>query len=126
MKDLVEVFNAQQKAKFTKKFPNYRPGDTVRVSCKIIEGESSRIQVFEGVVIAHEKGRDNFNAAFTVRKMSHDGIGVERKFMAYSPLVEKIEIIKRGDVRKSKLYYLRNLKGKSARIREKLNIPVKN
>ena len=84
-----------------------------------MEGDSSRIQIFEGVIIAKERQKNNFNSTITVRKISQN-IGVERKFLIHSPLVEKIEITKKGVVRRGKLYYLRNLKGKSARIKEKI------
>lgn len=122
MTNILEKFNNQQVQNLVKdrNFPDFQSGDTVRVSYRIVEGESSRIQVFEGVVIGKEKQKKDFNSTITVRKISYN-IGVERKFMLYSPLVEKIEIIKKGVVRQSKLYYLRNLRGKSARIKEKLD-----
>ncbi|MBW1971633.1 MAG: 50S ribosomal protein L19 [Deltaproteobacteria bacterium] len=96
--------------------PEFSPGDTVRVHFRIVEGEKERIQVFEGVVIRKRKGR--VRSTFTVRKVSY-GIGVERIFPTYSPRIEKIEVISRGRVRRAKLYYLRKLRGKAARIREK-------
>ena len=122
MVNIVEKFNEKQVQALQngRDFPNYRVGDTVRVSYKIVEGESSRIQAFEGVVIAKEKQKKDFNSTLTVRKVSH-GVGVERKFLLHSPLIEKIEIVKKGVVRRGKLYYLRNLKGKSARIKEKID-----
>lgn len=122
MVNIIEKFNAQQVQNLKKErtFPDFRPGDTVRVSYKIVEGDSSRIQVFEGVVIGKEKQKVDFNSTITVRKISYN-IGVERKYLLHSPLVEKIEIVKKGVVRQSKLYYLRELRGKSARIKEKLN-----
>ena len=96
----------------------FAPGDTVRVGVRIVEGDSERVQNFEGVVIARKKSSGHYHASFVVRKLS-DGEGVERTFMLHSPLVEKITIIKRGKVRRSKLYYLRKLTGKAARIEEK-------
>ncbi|MBO4956349.1 MAG: 50S ribosomal protein L19 [Rickettsiales bacterium] len=121
MTNIVEEFNKKQTQILSseKKIPDFRPGDTVKVSYKIVEGDSSRIQVFEGVVIAKEKQVSDFNSTITVRKISH-GVGVERKFLIHSPLVEKIEISKKGVVRRGKLYYLRNLEGKSARIKGKI------
>ena len=96
--------------------PDFRSGDTVKVHAKIREGEKERIQVFEGVVISKRKGLSN--ATFTVRKVSY-GIGVERIFLLHSPAIDKIEVVARGRVRKSKIYYLRNLRGKAARIKER-------
>ncbi len=96
--------------------PDFRPGDTVRVHVKVVEGNRSRIQVFTGVVIARN-GR-GVAEAFTVRKVSF-GTGVERTFPLHSPIIEKIEVERRGDVRRAKLYYLRGLKGKAAKIKEK-------
>lgn len=121
MTDILNKFNEQevQRLKINRDFPNYKPGDTVKISYRILEGDSSRIQIFEGVVIAKEKQKKDLNSTLTVRKISQN-IGVERKFMIHSPLVEKIEVTKKGIVRRGKLYYLRNLKGKSARIREKI------
>ena len=122
MVNILEKFNEKQVQVLEngRKFPNYKAGDTVRVSYKIVEGDTGRIQVFEGVVIAKEKQKKDFNSTLTVRKNSH-GVGVERKFLLHSPLVEKIEIVKQGVVRRGKLYYLRNLEGKSARIKGKIN-----
>lgn len=100
--------------------PSFRVGDTISVKYKITEGSTTRLQAFKGVVIARTKGDDNYNATFTVRKIS-DGIGVERKFPLYSPLLAGIEVLKQGIVRKSKIYYLRKLTGKAARIKEKLD-----
>ena len=96
--------------------PDFRPGDTVRVSIRIIEGTKERVQVFQGVVIRRRRG--TMGASFTVRKVS-DGIGVEKTFPLHSPRLEKVEVVSQGRVRRSKLYYLRNLSGKAARIREK-------
>ncbi|MFT6195319.1 MAG: large subunit ribosomal protein L19 [Cognaticolwellia sp.] len=97
--------------------PDYRPGDTVVVQVKVTEGEKSRLQAFEGVVIAI-KNR-GINSAFTVRKTSN-GVGVERVFQTHSPIVDSIVVKRRGDVRQAKLYYLRELSGRKARIKEKL------
>ena len=99
------------------KRPDFGPGDTVKVHVKIKEGDKERIQVFQGTVIA--KGGRGANQSFTVRKISA-GVGVERVFPLFSPSVAKIELVKTGAVRRAKLYYLRNLKGKSARIEEKI------
>lgn len=96
--------------------PDFHPGDTVKVHVKIKEGEKERIQVFQGVVISKRKG--NTNASFTVRKVSY-GVGVERIFPMHSPIIDRIEIVSRGRVRRAKIYYLRKLRGKAARIKEK-------
>ena len=101
----------------TKEVPAFAPGDTVVVQVKVIEGTRERLQAFEGVVIGVRNRA--LNSAFTVRKISH-GIGVERTFQTYSPLVDSITVKRRGDVRQSKLYYLRDLSGRAARIKEKL------
>ncbi|GIV15993.1 MAG: 50S ribosomal protein L19 [Armatimonadota bacterium] len=95
--------------------PEFGPGDTVRVHAKVIEGNKERIQVFEGVVIARKHG--GISETFTVRKISH-GVGVERTFMLHSPRIDKIEVVRRGKVRRAKLYYLRKKIGKAARIKE--------
>jgi len=96
--------------------PDFRAGDTVRVHIRIIEGSKERIQVFQGVVIRRRNGA--MGASFTVRKVSH-GVGVEKTFGIHNPRLEKIELVSRGRVRRSRLYYLRNLRGKAARIRER-------
>ena len=96
--------------------PDFRAGDTVNVHVKVIEGEKSRIQVFKGVVIRRQNG--GIRETFTVRKVSF-GIGVERTFPVHSPNIDHIEVLTRGDVRRAKLYYLRNLRGKAAKIKEK-------
>jgi large subunit ribosomal protein L19 len=98
--------------------PDFVSGDTVKVHVKIKEGEKERIQVFQGVVISKRKGTTN--ASFTVRKVSY-GIGVERIFPLHSPIIDKIEVISKGKVRRAKIYYLRKLRGKAARIKEKRN-----
>jgi large subunit ribosomal protein L19 len=110
---------AELEAEQSKKdVPEFSPGDTVVVQVKVKEGDRERIQAFEGVVIA--KRNRGFNSAFTVRKISH-GVGVERTFQTHSPLIDSIQVVRRGDVRQAKLYYLRELSGKAARIKEKLN-----
>jgi large subunit ribosomal protein L19 len=96
--------------------PDFRPGDTVKVHVKVVEGTRSRIQVFQGVVIRRHGG--GLGETFTVRKVSF-GTGVERTFPVHTPVVDKIEVVTRGDVRRAKLYYLRELRGKKAKIREK-------
>jgi len=98
--------------------PEFAPGDTVRVHFKVVEGERERIQIYEGVVIA--RTNKALNSCFTVRKISY-GEGVERVFPLYSPRIEKIEVVRRGAVRRAKLYYLRSRRGKSARIAEKVD-----
>lgn len=100
-----------------KPLPNFQPGDTVIVQVKVKEGERVRLQSFEGVVIA--KRNRGYQSSFTVRKISH-GVGVERVFSSYSPMIESVEIKRRGDVRRAKLYYMRELSGRAARIKEKL------
>jgi large subunit ribosomal protein L19 len=104
------------KAKAAGKIPDFAPGDTVRVDVKVIEGTRERIQAFEGVCIARKNA--GFNSSFTVRKISY-GEGVERVFPLYSPRIAGIEVLRRGDVRRAKLYYLRSRRGKAARIAEK-------
>ena len=99
--------------------PEFRPGDTVKVHVRVIEGNRSRIQVFQGVVIRRQGG--GIRETFTVRKVSF-GVGVERTFPVHTPVVEKIEVVTRGDVRRAKLYYLRDLRGKAAKIKEKRNV----
>ena len=96
--------------------PAFRPGDTVKVHVRVVEGNRSRIQVFQGVIIRRQGG--GIRETFTVRKVSF-GVGVERTFPVHTPVVEKIEILTRGDVRRAKLYYLRDLRGKAAKIKEK-------
>jgi large subunit ribosomal protein L19 len=96
--------------------PDFRPGDTLKVHVKVVEGTRSRVQVFQGVVIRRSGG--GVRETFTVRKISF-GVGVERTFPVHSPALDKIEVLTRGDVRRAKLYYLRSLRGKAAKIREK-------
>jgi large subunit ribosomal protein L19 len=110
------VIEAIEKEQMRVDIPDFRPGDTVKVHARIQEGEKERIQIFQGVVIRKRKG--NTGATFTVRKVSY-GIGVERIFPLHAPLVDKIEVLTRGKVRRSRLYYLRKLRGKAARIKER-------
>ena len=114
MSTIIQAIEAEQ---MNKEIPDFGPGDTVAVSVKVKEGDRERIQIFEGVVIA--KRNRGLNSAFTVRKMSY-GEGVERVFQTYSHAVAGIEVKRRGDVRRAKLYYLRGLTGKAARIKEKV------
>ena len=115
MSNLIQTIEQEQMTQ--QNFPDFRTGDTIIVKVKVKEGTRERLQAFEGVVIARRNRK--FNSSFTVRKISH-GEGVERVFALYSPLIADIEIKRRGDVRKGKLYHLRNLRGKAARIKEKL------
>lgn len=120
----VQKFEADQLAKLTEgkaPIPEFGPGDTLKVSIKIVEGERERIQAYEGVCIS--RMGTNINAKFTVRKISY-GEGVERVFPLFSPRIEKIEVVRKGKVRRAKLYYLRGLRGKSARITEKTEARV--
>lgn len=112
-----KVIQAIEAEQMEKTVPAFAPGDTVVVQVKVVEGNRERLQAFEGVVIG--KRNRGLNSAFTVRKISH-GVGVERTFQTYSPLVAAIDVKRRGDVRQAKLYYLRERSGKSARIKEKL------
>ena len=114
MSNIIEQLEQEQ---ITREIPVFQPGDTVSVQVKVKEGNRERLQTFEGVVIA--KRNRGLNSAFTVRKISH-GEGVERVFQTYSPAIADIVVKRRGDVRRSKLYYLRGLEGKAARIKEKL------
>jgi large subunit ribosomal protein L19 len=113
MSNIIDQLEKEQ----LKQIPDFAPGDTVVVQVKVKEGERERIQAFEGIVIA--KRNRGLNSAFTVRKISH-GTGVERVFQTHSPLISEIQVKRRGDVRRAKLYYLRDLTGKAARIKEKL------
>jgi len=116
--NILQKFEAKTLQKLTegKEYPKFSPGDTVKVNLKIREGERERIQAYEGVVIA--RSGTNINASFTVRKISY-GEGVERVFPLFSPRIESIELVRRGSVRRAKLYYLRDRRGKSARITER-------
>ena len=115
--NIIEQLNQEEIARMGKKLPDFAPGDTIVVQVKVKEGTRQRLQAYEGVVIA--KRNRGLNSAFTVRKISA-GEGVERTFQTHSPLVAAIEVKRRGDVRRAKLYYLRERSGKSARIKEKL------
>ena len=114
MSKIIEAIDQEQMGK---EIPQFSPGDTIVVQVKVKEGTRERLQAFEGVVIA--KRNRGLNSSFTVRKISH-GEGVERVFQTYSPVVDSIELKRRGDVRRAKLYYLRGLTGKAARIKEKI------
>ena len=115
--DLIQTLEHEEIARLSKTIPEFAPGDTVIVSVSVVEGTRKRLQAFEGVVIA--KRNRSLNSSFIVRKVS-SGEGVERTFQTYSPLIASIEVKRRGDVRRAKLYYLRSRSGKSARIKEKL------
>lgn len=112
-----KIIEAIEQEQMNKEVPDFAPGDTVVVQVKVTEGERERLQAFEGIVIA--KRNRGLNSSFTVRKVSH-GEGVERVFQTYSPTVSAIEVKRRGDVRRAKLYYLRDRTGKAARIKEKI------
>ena len=118
MSNLLETFEKKQIEKLTRKkrIPTFRPGDTLKVTIRITEGDKSRLQAFEGMCIARKN--NSINSNFTVRKLSH-GEGVERVFPLFSPIIEKIEVIRKGDVRRAKLYYLRDRTGKKARIADR-------
>jgi large subunit ribosomal protein L19 len=111
--NLIQVLEQEQ---LKKDIPGFQPGDTVKVHVKVIEGTRERIQVFEGVVIRRRGG--GLGETFTVRRVSY-GVGVERTFPVHTPKIEKVEVIRKGRVRRARLYYLRSLRGKAARIREK-------
>ncbi len=115
--NLIQILEQEEITRLGKKLPDFSPGDTVIVSVNVVEGTRKRLQAYEGVVIA--KRNRGLNSGFTVRKIS-SGEGVERTFQTYSPLIASIEVKRRGDVRRAKLYYLRQRSGKSARIKEKL------
>ncbi|MBI4808536.1 MAG: 50S ribosomal protein L19 [Nitrosomonadales bacterium] len=115
--NLIGILEKEEIARLNKTIPNFAPGDTVIVNVNVVEGDKKRTQAFEGVVIA--KRNKGLNSSFIVRKVS-SGEGVERTFQTYSPSVASIEVKRRGDVRRAKLYYLRDRSGKSARIKEKL------
>ena len=122
MANIIETLEKEEIARLGKTIPNFAPGDTVVVGVNVVEGTRKRVQAYEGVVIA--KRNRGLNSSFIVRKIS-SGEGVERTFQTYSPLIASIEVKRRGDVRRSKLYYLRERSGKSARIKEKLQIREK-
>ena len=115
--NLIQTLEAEEIARLGKSIPEFAPGDTVIVSVNVVEGTRKRVQAYEGVVIA--KRNRGLNSSFIVRKIS-SGEGVERTFQLYSPIIASIEVKRRGDVRRAKLYYLRSRSGKSARIKEKL------
>ena len=115
----MNTLDALDAASLRDDIPTFRPGDTVKVHVRVVEGNRSRIQVFQGVVIRRQGG--GIRETFTVRKVSF-GVGVERTFPVHTPVVEKIEVLVRGDVRRAKLYYLRELRGKAAKIKEKRQI----
>ncbi|WP_372681514.1 50S ribosomal protein L19 [Desulfosarcina sp.] len=112
----MEIIKNIEREQLRMDLPNFKPGDTVTVHVKIREGNKERIQAFQGVVISRKKGMAN--ATFTVRKVSY-GVGVERVFPTNSPIIDRVEVVTRGRVRRAKIYYLRKLRGKAARIREK-------
>ncbi len=112
----MDIISALEKEQIKSDIPNFLPGDTVRVHVKVREGNRERIQVFEGIVIRRSGG--GLRETFTVRRISY-GVGVERIFPVHSPIIDRIEIMRRGRVRRAKLYYLRSLRGKAARIKEK-------
>ena len=111
--NLIDEINA---ASLRHDIPSFRPGDTLKVHVKVVEGSRTRVQVFQGVVIARQGG--GVSETFTIRKVSF-GVGVERTFPVHTPSIEKIEVVTRGQVRRAKLYYLRNLRGKAAKIKER-------
>jgi large subunit ribosomal protein L19 len=111
------IIQQLEKERMTRKLPDFKPGDTVVVQVKVVEGDRERVQAYEGVVIA--RSNRGLNSSFTVRKISH-GEGVERVFQTYSPSISDVSVKRRGQVRRAKLYYLRELSGKAARIEEKL------
>jgi large subunit ribosomal protein L19 len=117
--DLIQKLESEEIARLGKNIPDFKPGDTVVVNVNVVEGDRKRVQAYEGVVIAR-KSR-GLNSAFIVRKIS-SGEGVERTFQLYSPLIASIEVKRKGDVNRAKLYYLRQLSGKAARIKERLDV----
>jgi large subunit ribosomal protein L19 len=119
--NLLQSFEADQLAKLqaVRATPDFRPGDTLKVNVRVVEGNRERVQAFEGVCIARKGG--GINESFTVRKISY-GEGVERVFPLYSPRIESIDVVRRGKVRRAKLYYLRGLRGKAARIQERSEV----
>jgi len=122
MADIIKMLEEEEIARLGKQIPSFAPGDTVVIGVNVVEGTRKRVQLYEGVVIA--KRNRGLNSSFIVRKIS-SGEGVERTFQTHSPLIASIEVKRRGDVRRAKLYYLRERSGKSARIKEKLFIREK-
>ena len=114
--NIIEELEREQVAKLARTIPDFEPGDTLQVNVRVVEGERTRVQAYEGVCIARSGG--GLNESFTVRKISY-GEGVERVFPVHSPLVDSIKVVRRGKVRRAKLYYLRDRRGKSARIAER-------
>jgi large subunit ribosomal protein L19 len=114
--NIIEALEKEQIAKLNKQIPDFEPGDTVIVNVKVKEGERTRVQAYEGVCIARSGG--GLNESFTVRKISY-GEGVERVFPVYSPMIDSVKVVRRGKVRRAKLYYLRDRRGKAARIAER-------
>ena len=117
--DLIKKLESEEIARLNKKVPDFQPGDTVIVNVNVVEGDRKRVQAYEGVVIA--KRNRGLNSSFIVRKIT-SGEGVERTFQTYSPLIASVEVKRKGDVSRAKLYYLRELSGKAARIKERLEI----
>jgi large subunit ribosomal protein L19 len=120
--NIIQQLEKEQIAKLNKQIPDFQPGDTVVVNVKVTEGDRTRVQAYEGVCIARSGG--GLNESFTVRKISY-GEGVERVFPIYSPMIDSIKVVRRGAVRRAKLYYLRDRRGKSARIAERTDRPGK-
>ena len=114
--EIMNVLDAVDAASLRKDIPQFRAGDELKIHVRVIEGSKSRIQVFQGIVMRRQG--DGVRVTFTIRKISY-GVGVERTFPVHTPVIEKIELVKKGDVRRAKLYYLRDLRGKAAKIREK-------
>jgi len=120
---VIDLIKSVEEQQMKEAVPSFGPGDTVRVSVKVVEGGRERIQVFEGVVMRLRGG--NMRTTFTVRRIAAHNVGVERTFLLHSPLIDKIEVVRKGRVRRAQLYYLRGRRGKAARIREKRQ-PVGN
>lgn len=114
---MVEIIREIEREQLRTDIPDFRPGDTVRAHVKVVEGNRERLQAFEGVVIRRRAG--GLNANFTIRRISANGIGVERTFLLHSPRIERLEVVRLGKVRRAKLYYLRGRTGKAARIKER-------
>ena len=121
--DLIQKLENEEITRLAKNIPQFAPGDTVIVNVNVVEGERKRVQAYEGVVIA--KRNRGLNSSFIVRKIS-SGEGIERTFQTYSPLIASVEVKRRGDVGRAKLYYLRQLSGKAARIKERLDVAVED
>ena len=119
--NIIQTLEQEQIARLAKQVPDFEPGDTVQVNVKVVEGDRTRVQAYEGVCIARSGG--GLNESFTVRKISY-GEGVERVFPVHSPMIDSIKVVRRGKVRRAKLYYLRDRRGKSARIAERSARPT--